>query len=368
MSSRPGLSFTMSLYLGRQYLASIVFTTLAATTILLMGETLGMLDTIGSRPSVDGSMILRLVLLKVPDTLLMLVPFTIMIGTIVCFSRLSRTHELTAIRASGVSVWQFLLPPAFVCLMIGIFNLTILNTLSASTLKRYERLYSDLSPGSTKGILVEGGAMWIKQIDPDADLIIRSDRIKDQGAILNKVSIYRFSPDGEFIDLVDAEEMRLETGYWVVKNAKVLRTNKAAQNFKDMRIPTTLTLENIRSSFTSPNTVSVWDLPAFIRALHESGFSTLSHQMYLHQLIAAPFLGLAMFLLAVPFSLRLSRFGGVGQLIVVGIGFGFGFYLLSNIIGAYGLSGRLPLMIAAWLPVLIAGLLGIALLLHFREE
>src|SRR5690606_14725335 len=109
---------------------------------------------------------------------------------------------------------------------------------------------------------------------------------------------YRFRPDGEFVDLVVADEMALQNGHWKVTNANVLGTSTAAKSYQDLNIPTTLTLENIRSSFTSPNTVSVWDLPNFIHALTATGFSTLQHQMYFQQLLAAPFLGLAMFLLA----------------------------------------------------------------------
>jgi hypothetical protein len=79
--------------------------------------------------------------------------------------------------------------------------------------------------------------------------------------------------------------------------------------------------------------------------------------------LAMPALVLGMFLLAVPFALRLSRQGGVGQLIVVGIVAGFLFYVFNNLVGAMGLSGTLDVALAAWMPALIATLLGVALLL-----
>ncbi len=64
----------------------------------------------------------------------------------------------------------------------------------------------------------------------------------------------------------------------------------------------------------------------------------------------------------------MSRRGGIGNLLLIGLTSGFGFYLFSNIIGAYGLSGRLNIALAAWTPTLIAALIGLALLLHFGEE
>jgi lipopolysaccharide export system permease protein len=54
-------------------------------------------------------------------------------------------------------------------------------------------------------------------------------------------------------------------------------------------------------------------------------------------------------------------------LLVIGIAAGFTFYFFSNLIYAFGASGTLPLMLAAWAPALVAMMMGAALLLHFED-
>ena len=77
---------------------------------------------------------------------------------------------------------------------------------------------------------------------------------------------------------------------------------------------------------------------------------------------------MAMFILAAPFSLRFSRRGGLGKLLLVGLCFGFVFYMFNNVILTLAQAGRLNIYIAIVIPILIAGLTGVYMLLHFREE
>lgn len=362
-------SLTLALYMGRTFLAYVFVASLVLAVVVFAADMIGLMDNAASRPLITNNMVMKLALLKLSDTLLMLVPFAVMIGTLLCFARLTRTHELIAMRASGISVWQFLLAPAIVCLGIGMFNLAVLNPFAASTLKKYERLHSELFPGSAKGLLVEGGTLWLKQpITDGGEVIIRAEKVHEEGRILEDVTIFRFGPRGRFISLVSAKNMELTNGAWQIKDVAILGDDKPAERLKSATLPTDMTIDNIQSSFTSPNTMAIWELPKFIHILSQSGFNTQAHEMHFQRSLAAPLMSLAMFLLAVPFALRFSRQGGVGKLLLAGLLFGFGFYLLSNIIGAYGLSGRINLVLAAWMPALITAMMGTALLLHFGEE
>jgi lipopolysaccharide export system permease protein len=368
MSRRRVLSPTMSLYIGREYLGTLFATTLVLTAILLLAEAIELLRRVSGKADATGVVMMKMVLFKIPDMMLQLVPFTILLGTLLCFTRLSKTNELTSMRAAGVSVWQFLLPPIVVCLGIGAFNLAVLNPFAAVTLKQYEKISTDLFPGSARGLLTEGGEIWLRQDETTRDLLLHADRTHNQGTRLEGITVFEFSKQGELMHLFSAPRMVLADQAWVLSDAVRLSTDAPAERLPSVTVPTTMTAEKIQSSFTSPNTLSIWQMPDFIDTLRESGFPTLMHEMHWQRTLAMPALVLGMFLLAVPFALRLSRQGGVGQLIVVGIVAGFLFYVFNNLVGAMGLSGTLDVALAAWMPALIATLLGVALLLHVGEE
>ncbi len=120
-------------------------------------------------------------------------------------------------------------------------------------------------------------------------------------------------------------------------------------------------------SFAPPETISFWNLPGFIELLENAGFSATHHKLQLHRLLAMPILFAAIILLAVSFSLRPQRRGRVGLVIFGGAFTGFLLYFLSNFVFALGLSGKIPVVLAAWAPAGITLMLGIAVLLHLED-
>jgi lipopolysaccharide export system permease protein len=84
-------------------------------------------------------------------------------------------------------------------------------------------------------------------------------------------------------------------------------------------------------------------------------------------LIARPFLLSAMVLLAASVSLRFFRMGGVQKMVLSGIASGFMLFVLSKITEDLSKSELMPPVMAAWLPVLIGGLVGFVVLLHQED-
>ncbi|SVE59957.1 uncharacterized protein METZ01_LOCUS512811, partial [marine metagenome] len=112
---------------------------------------------------------------------------------------------------------------------------------------------------------------------------------------------------------------------------------------------------------------SFWSLPKFIQTLEMAGFSATRHRLYWHNVLSTPFLLAAMILLAATFSLRLTRRGGASLLLAAGVLTGFLLYFVSDVVHAFGIAGKLPVVLAAWTPTGICTLLGLSLLLHLED-
>ena len=128
-----------------------------------------------------------------------------------------------------------------------------------------------------------------------------------------------------------------------------------------------MTWAKIEDSFAPPETLSVWDLYGFIGTLETAGFSAIRHRQYFHALLAGPLLLCAMVLIAATFSLRPSRRGGVGYMVIGGVVAGFLLYITSDFVSALGLSGYIPVVLAAWTPAGVSTLLGVATLFHLED-
>ena len=78
------------------------------------------------------------------------------------------------------------------------------------------------------------------------------------------------------------------------------------------------------------------------------------------------FLG-AMVLVAAGFTLRPTRFGRTGLMVVFAICGGFALYFMRNFAQILGENGQIPVALAAWGPPAAAVLLPISLLLHLED-
>ena len=74
-----------------------------------------------------------------------------------------------------------------------------------------------------------------------------------------------------------------------------------------------------------------------------------------------------MVLVAATFSLRATRRGKSGVLVMAGITTGFVFYFFTDIILALGLAGNLPVLLAAWIPSIAITLLGLSMMFHLED-
>jgi lipopolysaccharide export system permease protein len=74
-----------------------------------------------------------------------------------------------------------------------------------------------------------------------------------------------------------------------------------------------------------------------------------------------------MVLLAAAFSLRLFRMGGVQTMVLAGVATGFAFYVLSKVTDDLAKAELMSPIWAAWLPVVIGGLIGCVALLYQED-
>lgn len=361
------LSPTLSAYIGRQFAAWFFTVLLALTAVVYLFDTVELLRRASAREEVTVAIVLKLSLLKLPQLVQEMIPFIVLFATMLTFWRLSRSHELTVVRAAGISVWQFLLPAILIALLIGALRLAVLNPVGAALYANFERIDAVMMRGRTSLLAVSPTGFWLRQADGRTNAVIHALRVSSQDMELYDVTVFIFEGADRFVGRVDAASARLEPGAWLLRDAVISDPDQTARREPLYRLPTEMTPERIHESFAAPETISFWELPAFIRVLENAGFSAIRHQLYWHRLLAGPLLLAAMVLLAATFSLRPPRRGGTGLLVVTGIGAGFLLYFVSNLVAALGQTASIPVVLAAWTPAGVSTLVAITLLLHLED-
>lgn len=362
------LTGTLSRYIGRQFLILFGLILAVLLGVIVLFEFIEMTRRAADRPEATIGITLQLTLFKLPKTVELLFHFAILFSVMMLFWRLTRSHELVVARSVGVSAWQFLTPVVVLAAVIGILKVTLVNPIGAAMFERYDELTERYiySPGSSLLELSRSG-LWLRQGDADGASILHAERAVGEGISLASAVVFLYHPDNRYRGRIDAATATLTDGAWILGNARISLENRPQRRVARYELPTDLTAETIADSFAAPETMSFWELPGFIRTLEEAGFSSLRHRLHYQLLLSQPLLLAAMVLFGAAFSLRQVRRGGTAAMIGAGVATGFALFTLSDIMAALGVSGNIPIVMAAWIPSLLSTLIGTALLLHFED-
>ena len=342
------LSWTLSIYLGRQFLGAAGIALLGLSTLVLLFDIIELMRR-ASGEDISFGVIVGMSLLQMPTLLQKVLPFAVLFGGMLAFARLTRTHELVVARAAGVSVWQFMMPAFLLTFFLGTFVVTIFNPFAALMADRHELLDARYFQGRPTLLSVTRTGLWFRHATDEGHAVLHASAVSQQGVELQDVIIIeQTGANDTYIGRIDAETAILRDGYWDLTNATISPAEGRPEKHQRYQHPTTLTLGQMQDSFASPETISFWSLPRFIALLTDSGFAAVKHRLHWHTVLSIPLLLLAMVLIAATFSLRLTRRGGTGLLITGGILAGFLFFVLSDVVLAFGLSGKIPPVLAAW--------------------
>lgn len=364
------LSWTFSRYLGSRFLAGIGVVFIGCACLIFLVDLVELLRRASNREGIPVDTVIAMALLKLPNVAEAALPFTVLFGGIWTFVRLTRSNELVIARAAGVSVWQFIAPALSIAALIGVFVITVYDPVGATLNARFEQLESKYLRGNTSTLAMKSTGFWLRQGAGDMQSVIHAAKVSqvtDDSMRLEKVLVFLYRDQDDFAGSIGASAAELEDGSWRLEDATLWRMGETPRHFAAYALPTALSAEQIRESFASPKTLSFWELPRFIALAQAAGFTALPHRLHWHGILATPLMLCAMVLIAATFSLRVTRLGGVPQLAGAGILTGFAFYFLTDVSQAFGVSGILPVVLAAWAPASIALLLGLAMLLHLED-
>lgn len=320
-----------------------------------------------AKVDISGAEVVFLTLLRLPGFAELMLPFAVLIGSIAAFLMLSRSSELVIVRASGVSIWQFLRPSILVAALIGVFAVAVYNPLAAMAKLASEQMFADTFASKGSGRSKNESASWIRQDGPDGESIIYARATANRGTTLAGLTLLQFDPNKKFIERIEADKAVLRQGYWELDNANVSSSGSLPQLYKKYFVSTYLDESQVTESVDTAESISFWELPEFIEFAEKAGVEATSYNLHYQQLLARPLLMVAMVLLAATCALKPFRFGKIQTMVTAGLSGGFGFFILVELSRKLGMSGYITVGVAAWAPIVIASLLALTVLLHQED-
>jgi lipopolysaccharide export system permease protein len=361
------LTNTLGRYFAGRFLVSAVGVFASIFVLLVLVDYIEMVRKTSGLVSASAVTVAQTSLYRVPQLLEKLMPFCVLIGAMTCYLALSRRLELVVARAAGVSAWQFIAPALASAIILGTVATVAYNPMSANLRELSKRMEAELFGSAPGGGIQDAAGFWLNQINNEGQTIINAARSERQGVRLTGLTVFRFDTGLQFKERIEAREATLEEGRWAFTSVRRFSLDQPPIDQETYYLTTTLTPAQVRNSFSTPETVSFWQLPGYIRSSESSGFATAGYRLQYHKLIAQPFLLAAMVMLAASVSLRFFRMGGVQKMVLSGVGAGFLLYVLSKVTEDLSKAELMHPIAAAWLPVCVGGLTGFLALLYQED-
>jgi len=359
---------TLGRYFGMRFLITAILVFLGILSLVALIEYVELMRKTADVPNVPAMVVAKTSLFRVPLIAERIMPFSVLVAAMSCYLNLSRRLELVIARAAGMSAWQFVTPAVVVAFLLGIAATLLYNPMAAALQERSRQLEVRYLGGrADSGLQSNGNGFWVRQVNADGQSIVNALTSSEQGVRLGGVTVFTYDNAGHFLQRIEARTAVLGHGVWDLSDARIYSTNAPPRDAAHYSLETSLSPEQVRESFATPDTVPFWDLPLYIQIADHAGLGAAAYRLQYWKLVSRPFVLAAMVLLAAAVSLRFFRFGGVQKMILSGVGAGFLLYVLSKVTDDLSKAELMHPLASASMPVVVGGLTGLVALLYQED-
>lgn len=311
-------------YLVKQFLSSTFL------ILLIFGICIFLIDIAEISKELENAenssifIILRLSILKLPNTCEDFLPLIILFGTMLFFNRLSKNSELTVAKSSGLSIWQILLPCIISTLIIGFITILSLNPAGINLKNKYIDLEQSVTDETLGSLLTkEDASFWSSQSNSLGPLIVYSKKVLPQHLTLLNATFIQYDKNYSITERVDSAYAIFDKSSWILEKAWITSASNT-KTFQEIFTIETQTNELIILEDVLKNSdQSIWTIFNTIKRLNQNGINPVKHTVNLNFLIAFPALLCSMVLVAACFSVKLFRVKHVIFMVLSGIIVGF---------------------------------------------
>lgn len=297
-------------------------------------------------------MMMRLLGLMTPQFVYYIIPLAALLSVLVTFGVLSRTSELSVMKACGISLYRVALP----LMVLAVAWSGVLYGLEQQILARANQRADALDAqirGRPPHLSNPLDRRWLVGTKGDIYHYSYFDPI---GKRLDDLVIYRPATHGwELAGETFTPEARYVRGQWIAHSgwARDFRSTDATWTTFASRPIALEPPTYFGAQEPLPEMMTVPELKRHIEELSASGFNVAGLSVDLQRKLAFPCVTIVMTLLAIPFGLTTGKRGtlyGIGIAIVLALTY----WVVGNAFDAIGKSGLLGPVMAGWAPNLLA--------------
>jgi LPS export ABC transporter permease LptF/LPS export ABC transporter permease LptG len=304
-----------------------------------------------------------------PQIVYLMLPLSVLVATLVNFSLLSKTNQITAIKSAGISIYRAAVPVLAMGAILSVGMYILGDYYLPETNQRQDALRNQIK-GKPAQTFYRPDRQWIFG---QANRIYNHRFFDPDRNVFAGLSVFEFDPQTfRMTRRIYASRAFWEPPIrgWVLENGWVRTLDgDRVTSYMSFSIAKFDELTEEPSYFkkeVKPSAqMSAWELQRYIRELAQSGFDVVRLSVQFYRKFSFPLIAFVVTLIAIPFSLTMGRKGAISG-IALSIAIAIVYWSVSSLFEAMGNLNELPAIVAAWSPDLLFGLGGVYLLLRVR--
>jgi lipopolysaccharide export system permease protein len=178
----------LSRYVLKEHLGPLTFSLTALTSLLLLNYVAKQFGNLVGK-GIPWSVVAEFFLLSIPFTVALTLPMAVLVATLHAFSRLAAENEVTALKASGVSLTRLMTPVLIAAAGVTIFMVIFNDQILPRTNHQLAVLQSDIAQKKPTFALRE---QVINEVSP-GKLFLRANHLDEASNLMRDVTIYDLS-------------------------------------------------------------------------------------------------------------------------------------------------------------------------------
>jgi len=309
----------------------------------------------------------------IPFIVSQVTPLCSLLAVLITFGSLNRTSELTAMKATGISLYRVVAPILALAAVIATGLFAFNEAYLPDANRKQEALRAEIKGKPAQTFLLPGRTWISGQTDRAGDpvRIFYYQAFDPVRNVFADLSVFEFDSQGFTLQRrIYAKSVQWDAtvNRWIFKSGWQRTFSKTTvASYQPFTVATFPEIREQPAYFNKENKpsdeMSYAELSKYIADLRQSGFNTVELRVQLQNKLSVPAIAFIMAILAVPFALSMGKRGGLIG-VATAIGVALAYWTLGQIFSSMGNVSTLPPVLAAWSPDLLFGLAGGYLLLR----
>lgn len=289
--------------------------------------------------------------LNAPSLLYEMFPFIFLVSTQFFFIDIYEKKEIETLRLFGIDNFSLLKLLTLITFFFGIIIITIFYNFSSQLKNEYLKIKNNYADDKKYLAVITKNGIWIKDSFDDETILINADQIK--GGFLINSSITVLDKNFKVKENIIAEKIDIRNKNWILNNVIITDFDNFSKKIKKTNFKSNFDLERINNLFSDLSSLTYFELLKLEKDYNSIGYSTNEIKIQKHRFYSLPFLLCIMTIIGTIIMIYNKFKKNLLFNLFIGIFFSVSIYYLSHFSSLLGESGKLPLIMSVWFPILM---------------